>query len=78
MTTGFSVESELSRTLDQSRRAQAWAEALKVQVHEDTRGSMAKNQPVHVLIQVSKGVQPWELQKNSFRGNKERSNYSHM
>ena len=63
-------------TLDQSRGAQAWAEALKVQVYEDTRGPVAKNQLAHGQILVSKGMQPWELRKTSFRGNKESRNYS--
>lgn len=44
--------------LDQSRGIQTWAEALKVQVHEDTRGFMAQNQLAHDLILVSQIKEP--------------------
>lgn len=72
--TSYSVDSELSMMLDQSRGAQA--EALNVQVYEDIRGPMDKNQMAHGQILVSKGMRPWELCKPSFKGNKESRNYS--
>lgn len=62
-------------TLDQSRGPQARAEALKVQIHEDTTGPVAENQLAHGLILISKRMQPWELCKTSSRSNKESRNY---
>lgn len=61
------MESELSVTLDRSRGAQAWAEALEI--HEDIRGPIAQTQLACGQILVSKGMQPWELCKTSVRGN---------